>query len=197
MYCDWFLIFSNSTINNVILFFTFLALLFYAWETKKIREIEEKPIIDLFYRPKQRSLKLRNTGKGTAYNIKVESIEAKDQIFWFYFDDPNLILVNGCEQFLYVNTKDRQNSSYKHKDLDGFLNYISDRKSFNKDKRLTEQQKQEIIISYKNALGKKFKTIFYVYNRYMSGVDEVYEKDIEIEFKEKEINNFMKEFLKI
>ncbi|MFH1049049.1 MAG: hypothetical protein V1732_05300 [Patescibacteria group bacterium] len=179
-------IFGLIAFNDEILFLTFLALVWYASETQKIREIEEKPIVDLFYRPQKQSLKLRNTGKGTAYNIKVENTETEDRIFWFYFEDPNLILINGNEQSLYVNIKNKKDNSYRYKELNDFLNYIT-YKSFNKLKKLTDKQKTKIIISYQNALDKKFQRIFYIYSRNMSGVDDFFKKDIEVEFYKEKI----------
>ncbi len=90
--------FNIQKISDRILFITFWALVLYAWETWKIREIEEKPIMLLYVRnikdydlSKHRKiedylirirteeknsdyfLRLRNTGKGTAFNIRIES----------------------------------------------------------------------------------------------------------------------------
>ena len=44
------LILNNAAISDWILSFTFLALLWYAWETKRIREIEQEPIFIMYIR---------------------------------------------------------------------------------------------------------------------------------------------------
>ena len=91
-------IFSSVKISDRILFITFWALLWYANETGKIRKIEEKPVVDLYYRPKtsehKKYFRLRNNGKGVAYNVQVETVKFNDKIFEFYFEDPNLNIIN-------------------------------------------------------------------------------------------------------
>lgn len=94
------------SVSDIILFATLLALIWYAWETKKIREIEQEPILLPFIRnsknfskEKQISQKeyitkferdeiisnnlnpninkyifrIRNVGKGAAFNVKIKS----------------------------------------------------------------------------------------------------------------------------
>ncbi len=168
------------TINEIILFATFLALLWYANETKKIRQIEQEPIIDLYYRPHSSAdgkLRLRNSGKGTAYNIRVGKITSENgKNFEFYFDDPNLILINNAEQTLIVGS-DKKND----KDMHGFLQYVK-QKSFESRKDILNK-KQEIIIAiyYENIKKKKFRRYFTIYNRHFAGIDKSFKKEIEIE----------------
>lgn len=175
--------------SNWIYFATFLALLWYAEETKKIREIEQEPIIDLYYRPEiinnpnkeknhPKYLRLRNSGKGTAYNIKVEKIisENGSKEFEFYFEDPNLILMNNTEQTLLVesihNHEDEQ--SYQADPLADFLSYI-------KEQNAKQKKKTKIIVSYENYLQKKFERQFYFYCRLYNDKAK-YLKEFEVEF---------------
>ena len=188
LYNQIFILFSfrdTGILNSFILFITFLALCWYALETKRIREIEQKPIIDLYYRPRtpkhQKCLKLRNSGKGTAYNIRVQKIEAEDgsREFEFYFDDPNLVLMPDREQILWVQSKDNRNNgtSYQIKEqaLDNFLSYI-------KEQSILKKTKIKIIVSYENYLQKRFEREFYFYHRHFLNYDEIYKKDFEVEF---------------
>lgn len=174
-----------ASIGDKILFATFLALIWYAWETKKIREIEQEPIIDLYYRPQTRNhgkcLRLRNSGKGTAYNIKVEriSVRAGEKEFEFYFGDPNLILMYNEEKTLWVQSKyDHKNSraNYQIEDqaLDNFLSYV-------KGQAIKHKAKVKIIVSYKNYLHKKIERQFYFYHRLHLNYDEIYKKEFEVE----------------
>jgi len=95
-----------ASISDKILFATFLALVWYAWETKRMREIEQEPVMLLYIRDirdyvskpeKQQKIRdggylirirtegkdsnyfirLRNTGRGTAFNVTVESSSLK------------------------------------------------------------------------------------------------------------------------
>jgi len=126
-------------------------------------------------------LRLRNSGKGTAYNIKVEKIKAEDsnKEFEFYFADPNLILMYDKEQTLWVQAKDNQNgnASYQIKDqaLGVFLSYTRDQAMINKTKI-------KIVIFYENYLQKRFERQFYFYHSHHLNYDEIYKKEFEVEF---------------
>ena len=98
-------ILNLTSIGDRILFITFLCLVWYAWETRKIREIEQDPILLMYIRNinnynenKRKQLedyviksrrgelsnlmgldiaddyliRLRNVGRGAAFNVKVE-----------------------------------------------------------------------------------------------------------------------------
>ena len=96
----------------------FVALLWYSFETRDLKisselnnELEQKPIVDLFFRPKteehEEYLRLRNSGKGVAHNVKVESITVGSKQFNFYFRDPNIVLTPlKDEQTLWVDASD-------------------------------------------------------------------------------------------
>lgn len=160
----------DVSISDRILFITFLALLWYAWETGEMKkemvkqtELEQKPIIDLFYRLKtnehEEYLRLRNSGKGVAYNIQVKPIIIEDRKFKFYFNDPNLILTPlGKEQTLHVDAYDR-NKHLGEGQLDFFKNTISPQTIYSKD----DLREANFMISYKNANKKKYQRIFKFY----------------------------------
>jgi hypothetical protein len=166
--------------NTFILFMTFLTLLWYAWETKKIREIEQKPIIDLYYRPKtadhQEYLRLRNSGKGTAYNIKVERIKSQDnkKIFEFYFNGPNSILINNTEQTLSIQAKEGDSNWIDRIALNRFLSYIKQQAS-------EKKSKVAIIVSYKNFLRGIFRRTFYIYSPSHLDSEQIYKNEFEVE----------------
>lgn len=171
------------SMSDWILYATFLALIWYAEETKKIREIEQTPVVDLYYRPQtskhEKYFRLRNSGKGTAYNIKIEKIKNNGKEFEFYFSDPNLILINNCEQTLFIQSKDGHNgnASYRIRDqaLEAFLSYISER-------AIKHKLGIKIFVSYENYLKKEFKRTFYIYCRNHLNYDEIYKKEFEVEF---------------
>lgn len=98
-----------ATVSDRILFLTFLALLWYAWETRKLKEeaikqteIEQKPVMMLYVRNLNNItnaikkifkreyvisdrasyyLSLRNVGRGPAFNVKVVEVKDRDSIF--------------------------------------------------------------------------------------------------------------------
>jgi len=102
----------NLTIGDRIYFITFLALFWYAWETRKMREtmnkqleLERLPNLDLFYRPQRESeerFRIRNTGGGVAYEIEIENVTIHNKYFILGFEDPNLILTPEDEQTLHI-----------------------------------------------------------------------------------------------
>jgi len=98
--------------ENVILFLSFLALVWYAWETRELRkttknqlELEQRPILNLYYRSESKKkgrLRIRNVGRGIAYNIRVSSIKINKNNFKFRLDGPNLTLIPGEEKTLTI-----------------------------------------------------------------------------------------------
>ncbi len=168
-----------ATIGDKILFATFLALIWYAWETKRIREIEQEPIIDLYYRPKTQTheayLRLRNSGEGTAYNIKVEPIKDSNIEFDFFFKDPNLILTKDTKQTLTIEQKVIKGEWHGNA-LESFLSFIRE-----KPINPTIKGSNIINISYRNYSNKKFERKFKVYNRFTEKLDKKYKKSVEIE----------------
>ncbi|MDO8669485.1 MAG: hypothetical protein Q7K65_04285 [Candidatus Buchananbacteria bacterium] len=164
--------------SDEILWLTFLALIWYASETSEMRrematqnELEQKPIIDLYYRPAKpehkKYFRLRNSGKGTAYNINVGDLKIDNQSFKFYFEDPNSILIVGEEKTLDIIASYNDTKGNEHTPGDGiefFFNSVG-QKSFNaleknNFKKISEPIKIEVIIHYENAVKKKFKRFF-------------------------------------
>lgn len=163
-------IFGSVEIGDKILFITFWALLWYAWETRGMKkemveqtQLEQKPIVDLFYRPKTEKhkeyLRIRNSGKGVAYSIRVEQIIIKDKKFSFYFDDPNAILVPlGDEKTLYVDVWNGK-SHLGEGQLDFLKNTISPQIIYSEQ----DLKEAKFIISYENANKKKYQRVFRFY----------------------------------
>jgi len=189
--------------NDRILFITFLALIWYASETEKMKkemiaqnELEQKPIVDLFYRPQTSNheayLRLRNNGKGVAYNINVEDVSTVDnEIFEFYFEDPNLILITGGEQTLEISAAyDKQGvKTWSGESLNYFLTQCVTKNTWenlDKDNELiiNDKQKTKLIISYENGIGKRFRRMFFIYDQ-KAKTDS--KKEFEVEFYKEKI----------
>lgn len=130
----------NASINDRILFITFLALVWYAWETKKLKEeaikqteIEQKPVIMLYVRnlisitdDRKKALKreyaisdrtsyylsLRNAGRGPAFDVEVK-------------DESNIFMVKKyqCRFFAPEPKGDEQAIKLAHKDSSDITNY--------------------------------------------------------------------------
>lgn len=193
-----------SETSDKILFVTFLALVWYAWETREMRkemvaqnELEQKPIVDLFFRPKTNNheayLRLRNSGKGVAYNISVEDINTTDnEIFEFYFEDPNLILTTGDEQTLEISAshKDKRGiKTWSGESLNYFLTQCVSKNTWgnineNNESVINDKQKTELTVSYENGIGKKFRRIFFIYDQ-TAKTDS--KKEFEVEFYQEKI----------
>ena len=98
------------TIGDRILFITFIALIWYAWETKKIREIGQEPVLLLFVRniddykeEKQKQLKnyVINSMRGDLSNELLLNVK-----------DPFLLRIRNVGNGAAFNVK-IQNSNYK------------------------------------------------------------------------------------
>ena len=179
-------------ISDWIYWMTFLVLVWYANETQRLREVEQTPILDLYFR-EGKGLDIRNSGKGAAYNVIVDEIKyAGDEFigiggcmeFEFYFKDPSLILrsdgVGGvserplCVLVKYKN--DLTAGGYVEGDQarDKFLRYVEFQSGL-------KRKKVVMIIKYKNYLGRKFERAFHVYHRALLCLDGKYIKSFEIE----------------
>ncbi|MFA4880013.1 MAG: hypothetical protein WC650_00115 [Candidatus Doudnabacteria bacterium] len=148
----------------------FVALLWYSFETRELKlssklnnELEQKPIVDLFFRPAtadhEEYFRLRNSGKGVAYEIQVRPIVIERKRFKFYFDDPNLILTPlDDEKTLYIDAWDGNNHLGEGQ-LDFFKNTISPPTIHDKN----DLKEAKFIITYENAGDEKFYKIFKFY----------------------------------
>jgi hypothetical protein len=190
-------------LNDFILLITAAFIIAYTHETQKMKEemvkqteLEQKPIVDFFYRPAtlkhEQYLRLRNSGKGVAYNIEVETIKENDRSFEFYFEDPNLILTLNDEQTLLVNAKywnEQEGKIWPNDSLNYFLTECVTKRTWeNKDEDnkeiLREKQKTKLVISYENAVSQKFKRFFYIYEQIVKTDNK---KQYEVEFDKEEI----------
>jgi len=193
----------DTQFNDFILLITAAFIIFYTRETQKMKEemvkqtkLEQKPIVDFFYRPAtpkhKEYLRLRNSGKGVAYNIEVETIKESDRSFEFYFKDPNLILTLNDEQTLLINAKYKNEQgveTWPNDPLNYFLTECVTKRTWeNKDennkKILSEKQKTKLVISYGNAVNQKFKRFFYIYEQIVKADNK---KEYEVEFYKEEI----------
>lgn len=153
---------DQFTLGNWIYWITLLALIWYADETRKIREIEQTPIIDLYAADEGiieiSKLTIQNNGKGIAYGIKIENIITNDAEFDFFIDDPNNILLAGNSVNLDVVAKKDGNKSRNTGD-----SYFQDNnalKVFSNEVMSKRGGCLEVVISYQNYLGKNFKSVF-------------------------------------
>jgi hypothetical protein len=127
--------------NNEILFLTFLALLWYAWETRKLKEeaikqteIEQKPVMMLHVRNpiaialenKEYEiidglscyLSLRNVGRGPAFNVEVVEIKDRGSIFVVEKCQCRFFAPKGDEQAIKFIKKD--NSKKDNSKIESF-----------------------------------------------------------------------------
>lgn len=84
--------------NILVLIITAWMVWIYTEEAQKSNEIQERPILNLYLREevegrvKEKILRLRNVGKGPAYNVRISSIKAKDHWYIPKFNQANFIL---------------------------------------------------------------------------------------------------------
>lgn len=153
---------EQLTLGNWIYWITFLALIWYADETRKIREIEQTPIIDLYATDEGdveiSKLTIKNNGKGIAYGVKIENIITDNAEFDLFVDDINNILLAGNSVNLDVVAKKDGNKSTNTGD-----SYFQDNnalKVFSDEVISKRGGHLKVVIMYQNYLGKNFKSVF-------------------------------------
>ncbi len=159
-----------ASINDKIILATFFALLFYTWETRKMSLATtgllklEEPIIDLFFRPKTEKhedyFRIRNTGRGVAYNLKIESDILNNKNFYFVIGDPNLLIVPEEEKTVLLEESHTNSDGGKEFQID--LNGSSLSLFFSELKNVKEFS-AKIKIHYEDSSKKEYTRIFLVY----------------------------------
>lgn len=177
---------------DLIQIFIFFALLWYSFETRDLKkstqesnDIELRPIVDLYYRPPTANshgeyFRLRNSGKGVAYNIFVEpiiidiGIDDNKYIFNFCIKDTNLMLAPlGDEKTINITCETiSSNNSSSISDINALKLF----KNLVLAKRVADLQGVEFIILFENANKKKIKRIF---NFFYDNTNYVYRVNFE------------------
>jgi hypothetical protein len=88
VYC---ILVKQVNFSNIILLMTFFALCWYSFETRQLKnatrttnELQQSPFFIFLYQ-EGGDLFIKNEGKGSAYNITIDSIELGDKTFEFGF----------------------------------------------------------------------------------------------------------------
>lgn len=168
---------EQVNVNDRILFVTFLGLIWYAWETKEMKDtmkdqlkFKRLPRLDIYYEKskeekKGKVFKLKNNGEGAAYNIKIEDILFDNKKFGFNFNDANLVLVSNNKRELYIdnwyeNREGGQSSQIDSKQfiLDSMRKKVMEAfENSNGSCKPVQIPTFEIVIYFENSLGEKFK----------------------------------------
>jgi len=187
---------NNVTVSDFILFVTAAFIIAYTYETQKMKEeikkqneIQEKPVLNLYLRESkvgpntQYMLRLRNVGKGPAYNINFSGINAGGYIYYPYFNEPNPILErDGDEKTINMWVEIPTGGVEVFEKITGFQFFLS--RLF---PRMTNEKEQEhlkrtaaiFLITYDGINNKKYYSIFRLYSKIWPVLD-VY--DLVVEF---------------
>lgn len=129
---------------DIALILTFFALLWYAWETSRMKkelirqnEISIRPCIVIFYEDNEGSYFFNNVGNGPAFHVKLEEIPLlEDTAFRFTYksDSSDLIVPNNKSRIIFRDENGNIASSFHlgaisprsaSKSFDVVVNYIS------------------------------------------------------------------------
>ena len=163
----WFYL-TDREIDVIIQILIFTAILWYSLETRLVKksmveqnELEKRPIIDLYLRDEpsgngtKEIFKIRNIGRGVAYNVEIEEIKSGDFSYQFYIQQANSILAPlNDEKPLSMVTTTKANGMIMH-----------DVEDFKREASKKPNQFAAFLITYENIENKKFYSIFKFYNR--------------------------------
>jgi len=180
---------TGELINGVILVATAFIVWMYTRAAQKSKEIQEKPILNLYLRKSRtgpnmaHEFKLRNVGKGPAYNINFLDIRPSNYTYYPHFNEPNPILENNGDEKpldMWVETPDGSVESYDS--ISGFQFFLS--RLFPRDIPQREQERRKrtsaiFVINYDGVNGKNYHSIFRFYSKLWPSL-EVY--DLVVEF---------------
>ncbi|MBI2448436.1 hypothetical protein HYV44_02665 [Candidatus Microgenomates bacterium] len=185
-----------GVINTIVLIITAVIVWKYTKEAQRSNKIQERPILNLYLRENKKYLagvqqvvdveyllRLRNVGKGPAYNIKFFTITASDCIYYPYINEPNPILENNGDEktvnlWIQVGTNGTEIFDTGH----GFQLFMSRLFPTNADVKDHENLKRTagiFLITYSGVNDKKYNSIFRIYPRIWS-VPKIY--DLVVEF---------------
>jgi len=166
----------GEIITGLILLGTAVIVWFYTKAAQRSNEIEEKPILNLYLRESnkgqnvERILRLRNVGKGPAYNIKFFGIEADGYTYYPHFNEPNPILENGGDEKtvdLWVATPKGGVEVYDSVlGFERFLMRLFKREDIQRGK-YDELARSACVflITYEGVNGNKYYSIFRIYSK--------------------------------
>lgn len=158
-------------LNTLILAITAIIVFWYTRATERSNEIQERPILNLYIRESGagagKILKLRNVGKGPAYNIQFFGIKASGYTYFPYFEEPNPILgSNGDEKEieLWVTTPNNGVEVY-HNGFDLFYSRLFGESIINKNYDAVARSAGTFFIAYEGVNGKRYNSIFRIYSK--------------------------------
>lgn len=180
-------------VNTIILGLTGLVVFWYTKAAEQSNEIQERPILNLYLRKTSNGSnngyipKIRNVGKGPAYNIKFYGIEADGYTYYPYFNEANPILESGGDEKeikLWVTTPDNGVEMY---DASLGFNLLISR-LFGKvmiqrgEYDSVARSAGVFLISYEGVSSKSYYSIFRIYSKIeplFPGVDDLVVEFIE------------------
>ncbi|MFA5349193.1 MAG: hypothetical protein WC309_02360 [Candidatus Paceibacterota bacterium] len=182
----------GELINLIILAVTGFIVCQYtraAQKSNKIQEInneiQEKPILNLYLRKHgiEDELRLRNVGKGPAYNIKFSSIEADHYKYYPYFEEPNPILEKDVDEKTikhWVETPEGGVEAYDPEGFNLFLTRLFSSSVRDGQYESVARSAGVFLITYEGMNGQKYHSIFRIYSKIVPLLPGVY--DLVVQF---------------
>lgn len=162
--------------NIVVLTITAWMVWIYTVEAQKSNEIQEKPILNLYLKENKHDnrfsiLKIKNVGKGPAYNIVVSPIKVNGFSYLFSFNEPNFILGfdQGRELSINVLTPNNGVEVYESTNSHTFelftdRLFLGDINSTGYDS--TKMETTIFLINFEGLDSKKYYSIFRLYPKF-------------------------------
>lgn len=160
---DWF-----EIIYRVSLIGTFLALIWYAWETREIRKVntqqkdlQQMPAMMIYIRRHSGSERpfIRNIGTGTAVGVDVlkSTVENGTMEFRYNLADNNNTLISGEERLVGINL--RMDGQEQDNPLSNFLAYY-DPANLQRVKATSQDAstRRTLRVRFKDITGQKYET---------------------------------------
>lgn len=171
----------GDIISNIVLGVTAVIVWEYTKEAQKSNEIQERPILNLNAKKNKDDrysiLKLKNVGRGPAYNVIISSLEIKGFVYSFSFNEPNFIL--GAEQSreIYVNvtTPDGGVEFYDNTSsltFELFINRLFPRDMNPSLREIYCRTTTVFLINYEGVNNKSYYSIFRIYPKVWSMLGE-------------------------
>lgn len=192
---------TNATVS--VLSLTLIAIIWYSretfvlrqkqWESNEIaeesNEIQEKPILNLYLRDvkdgpvARKLLKLRNVGRGSAYNVGISEFETAHVTYSPYFNQPNFILEAGGDEKPIAFNVEKHDGGYElfedyARDLELFVDRIFPRDTNPEHRDSLSRTAAIFLITYEGVNKKSYFSIFRIYPKIWPSIS-VYEVVIE------------------
>jgi hypothetical protein len=158
-----------ETINAILLALTTVMVWFYTRAAQRSNEIQEEPLLSLSFKDTtplgnsstRGEIRVKNIGKGSAYNIQIEPFPVAGYFYKFYLENPSLEQLESAGLKAFVKTP---NDGVEIYDSMGLFARLIPQTLRPETLEYARNNPAIFVIHYQGVNGKKYSSAFALYS---------------------------------